>query len=109
MNTQSQSQSEFQPQSQSLSKKDVKEEVLISCQVSKPEEVAPGVFKTKLHHPLLEGELYFVHGNKHRSQILNAVKSSSLVEDITKVASLIGELSNGISKTPRQKTPVDAA
>lgn len=50
-----------------------------------------GVFKTKITHPKLDGELFFFHGENNREQTLG-VLCNSITEDISEIVKTIEDL-----------------
>lgn len=76
--------------------------LLAELQIGTPEEVTTGVFKTALTHPLLEGELYFVHGRNSAQITLDAV-NTGLVKEVKNLVALAGELANESKKVLRSQ------
>lgn len=48
------------------------------------------IFKTRITHPSLDGELYFFHSKNNRDQTIN-VLSNSIMEDISEIVKTIEE------------------
>lgn len=68
--------------------------VLIEVDILDTEEISPGVFRTGLTNPKLEGELFFIHGINNKGITLSSIRESFL-GDVTEIVSLIGDLTNG--------------
>lgn len=52
------------------------------------------VFKTRITHPNLEGELSFIHGENGREDILKII-SNSIVEDLSEMIDLVKKFNQG--------------
>jgi hypothetical protein len=79
--------------------------VSVLLSISEPEEISPGVFQTTLTHPLLKGELNFVH-SQHigRDQTLKAL-DENLIGQVLDLADVIGELIDGKAKKSTTSSP----
>ena len=71
----------------------------INVLISEPVEVSPGVFKTFIMHPKLDGELSFVHGRNNRDQTLSVLQNS-IVEDIKEI---VEDIQNMVSSGKAKK------
>jgi hypothetical protein len=49
------------------------------------------IFKTRITHPKLDGELYFFHSKNNRDQTLS-VLSNSIMEDIDEIVETIKDI-----------------
>ena len=63
----------------------------INVVVNDPIEINSGVYRTSITHPLLEGELFFIHSVKNRDHLLESI-SNTLVEDVKEVFGKIQKL-----------------
>ena len=74
--------------------------VSLLLEVSEPEEISDGVYKTTLTHPKLQGGLYFVHSHKGgRDEFLKAL-DENIVSHLTDLIGAVGGLINGERSTP---------
>lgn len=68
--------------------------------ISEPEEVSPGVYRTTLSHPKLEGALHFVHSKAGGRDEFLAALDENIVGQIFDVLDVVGEMLDGRKTNP---------
>jgi hypothetical protein len=79
----------------------------VMLEIHPPEEVSPGVFKTTLSHPKLEGELSFIHSEAlGRNETLKAL-DENIIGQLLDVLDVVGGILDGQPKK-RPASPAPA-
>lgn len=64
----------------------------IIVEISGSEEIAEGVYRTTLTHPLLDGKLFFLHSSEESREELIKTLASSWKDEAVKVVRMLSDV-----------------